>query len=379
MMDRTDITAVILAAGYSRRMGCFKPLLKIGKQTIIERTVSLFKDAGINDIRVVVGHCRGRIEPILEKAGIRAIINKENSPEMFSSVLATIKNLEPEVQALAILPVDIPLVRQWTIRYLIKRNRSDGDSILIPSFQGKRGHPVIMPAKYFSVIKRWTGKDGLRGALKQLADHTVSVAVADANILFDIDLPEDYEESKERWLKYTVPTREECEAILKDLAHVDEPVYAHGLAVSAVAEKICNTLVRSGCSIDCELIVAAGLLHDLAKGKPHHDQEAARLLTKIGYAEVASIVAVHTDIACFLQTPIDCAEVLYLADKLVSGDTIIPLTQRFQVALEKYGHDPEIRKKIEKRFQNAEMIQKKIEAVIGRDVINEFRQIKPRY
>jgi hypothetical protein len=76
-------------------------------------------------------------------------------------------------------------------------------------------------------------------------------------------------------------------------------------------------------------------------------------------------VAAHIDIKCSLGEPINPSEVLYLADKLVSGTTIIPLTERFQGALEAYGHDPEIRKKIEKRFQNAEMIREKVEAAIG--------------
>jgi len=367
-MDRTDITAVILAAGYSRRMGCFKPLLKIGEQTLIERAVSLFRDAGICDIRVVVGHCRERIETILEKAGIQSIHNEKNSREMFSSVIAALDGLEPVVQSIILLPVDIPLVRHWTIQYLLEQHQLDRDRILIPCFQDKRGHPVIIPAKYFSDIKRWTGKDGLRGALGQLADKTTSVAVADRNILFDVDTPEDYERLKKKWLKYDVPTRGECEAILRDIACVNERIYAHSCTAAEVAGKISDSLSRSGHRMDKELIIAAGLLHDMFKGEPYHDRKAAHALADMGFTELAQMVAVHTDIVCSPQTLINGAEVLYLADKLVSGNTIVSLTNRFQKALEKYGHDPEIKKRIEKRLQNAVMIKKKIEAVIGRTI-----------
>jgi molybdenum cofactor cytidylyltransferase len=118
-MNQQGITAVILAAGYSTRMGQFKPLLKIGDQTMIERSVSLFRHAGIDDIRVVIGHCREQMEPVLEKIGIRTIINDANTHEMFSSLLAALENLESHIQAIILLPVDIPLVRPWTIRYLL--------------------------------------------------------------------------------------------------------------------------------------------------------------------------------------------------------------------------------------------------------------------
>jgi len=364
-MNRPDITAVILAAGFSERMGCFKPLLKIGEQTLIERAISLFRDAGIKDIRVVVGHLQDRLQPILEKNGIQAILNKENSPEMFSSVLAALNSLEPGVRALIMLPVDIPLIRPWTIRYLIKQYHIDRYNILIPDFRGKRGHPVIIPAEYFSVIKTWNGENGLKGALGHLADKSVFVPVADANILFDVDTMEDYEACRERWLRYHTPTREECEAILKDVARVDEDIYSHSLAVSGVAEKICKALARSGCSIDCDQTIAAALPHDLAKGSPRHDRKAADMLTEMGYTAIAPIVAAHIDIDCSSRKPVNSAEVLYLADKLVKGAAIVSLAERFQGALETTGHDPEIRKKIEKRFQHAEVILKKIEAAVG--------------
>jgi len=69
------------------------------------------------------------------------------------------------------------------------------------------------------------------------------------------------------------------------------------------------------------------------------------MLTEMGYTGIAPIVAAHTDIECSLGEPITPSEVLYLADKLVSGNTIVSLADRFQGALETYGHDPEIRKK----------------------------------
>lgn len=367
-MNRGHISAVILAAGYSRRMHDFKPLLTIGGRTLLDRAVALFRAAGIADIRVVVGHGRERLRPILDREGIKGIINRRNSPEMFSSVLAALTHLEPAVTAVFFQPVDIPLVRPHTITQLLKRQGVEDDRILIPSFRGRRGHPVLIPSGFFGAIRRWDGSDGLRGAFAQLQDRTVSVAVADANILADMDTPEDYEALKQRCRRYHVPTRDECEVILTDLMRVDERLFDHCRAVAGVAEQIGDALARSGCAVDRDLLIAAGLLHDMARGQTRHDHEAAEMLTKMGYPEVAQVVAAHMDIDCSSETPVSNAEVIYLADKLVKGDEIVPLAQRFQEAMDKYGSDPEVKQKVKQRFHDALVINKKIQDIIGKAI-----------
>ena len=119
-MHEKNFTAIILAAGYSRRMGQCKPLLKLSEQTMLEVVVATFIKAGISDIRVVVGHDMELLTPILEKLGTRIIINDHYNDGMFSSVLVALDSMESNVEAFFLLPVDIPLVRPWTIKYLIE-------------------------------------------------------------------------------------------------------------------------------------------------------------------------------------------------------------------------------------------------------------------
>jgi putative nucleotidyltransferase with HDIG domain len=183
-----------------------------------------------------------------------------------------------------------------------------------------------------------------------------------------VDTPSDYEAIQKRFSRYLIPTREECQAILRDIAYVDETIYEHCIAVADMAAKTSNVLNRAGCPIDHDQVIAAALLHDLAKGKPRHAEKAAELLNYMGFPEIADIVAKHTDIECSPFAPINCAEVLYLADKLVKGNQVIDIYERFQASLEKHGHDPEIKQKIEKRMHNAEIIQKKIAAIIGKSL-----------
>ena len=103
-----SVSAIVLAAGYSSRMGKFKPLLPLGNKTIIERVVDLFLESGINDIRVVVGYRGGELLPLLKKMGVSCITNEDFEQGMFSSVKAGVKSLDQDLRAFFLLPADIP-------------------------------------------------------------------------------------------------------------------------------------------------------------------------------------------------------------------------------------------------------------------------------
>ena len=81
-----NLVAFVLAAGFSSRMGAFKPLLPLGKEAVLERTIRLFREAEIKDIRVVVGYRASELEPILVRCGVRTIENPFYRQGMFSSI-----------------------------------------------------------------------------------------------------------------------------------------------------------------------------------------------------------------------------------------------------------------------------------------------------
>jgi molybdenum cofactor cytidylyltransferase len=193
------ITALILAAGYSSRMGRFKPLLELGGKTVIERAVCLFRDAGIRDIRVVAGYRSDLLEPLLEQLGVRVIHNPSYDEGMFSSVTAALEDLDETVESFFILPADIPLIHALTVRRLLDFHRHEPDKILVPCFMNRRGHPVLIPSMYREKIRAWRGEGGLRGALGRLGQSVLPLEVDDGNILLDCDTPENYEDMKTRW------------------------------------------------------------------------------------------------------------------------------------------------------------------------------------
>ena len=174
-------------------MGTLKPILKLGKQTILKRAISLFQDFGLEDVIVVVGHRANELISQVEECGARAITNEQFERGMFSSVQAGVNALRPESEAFFVLPADIPLVRTQTIRDLLGAYRGGSSRVIFPAFLGKRGHPPLISASYRNEILSYSGGDGLRGFFRKHDRDSEQVEVADEMILFDLDTPADYE------------------------------------------------------------------------------------------------------------------------------------------------------------------------------------------
>ena len=130
-------------------------------RTVLERDVSLFRDAGIEDVRVVIGHRAADLLPLVERLQARPVMNEGYADGMFSSVQAGVGSLGGDVEAFFLLPVDIPLVRRETISMLANAFRGGNGSILYPAFYGKRGHPPLIASRYREEIIAWSGEGGL--------------------------------------------------------------------------------------------------------------------------------------------------------------------------------------------------------------------------
>jgi molybdenum cofactor cytidylyltransferase len=364
-MEQPGITAVILAAGYSGRMERFKPLLDLGGLPVIERVIASFKCAGIPDVRVVAGYRREILIPVLERLGAKVIINDRYAEGMFSSVQAAVKSLGPTTGAFFLMPADVPLVRAETIRYLAQSYNRHRGKILVPVFGGRRGHPPLIAGRFAGAIMNYKGESGLGGILSLHDADIIRVPVADGNILLDMDTPGDYADVQSRVKSMDVPTAAECQVILKDIHAAPDAVIDHGKAVAEVALLIVDEMNRHGFSIDRELMLSAALLHDLAKGRPAHALESARMVCEMGYAGVAALIETHMDIVPGTGENVRAAEVLYLADKLVSGDKVVTLPERIEQAMDRYGDKPEIAGRIRIRHENAVSILARIEETTG--------------
>ena len=177
------VTALVLAAGLSSRMQQFKPLLPLGGVTALERIIRTFREAGVSDVRVVVGHRHEVLEPLVEKLGGRPVLNRNYQEGMFSSVIAGIGSLAPEVDAFFVQPVDVPLVRPSTIRSLLQVHHQTHNDLIYPSFLGRRGHPPLIAGRHAQAIAGWRGDGGLQAILARWEESAQNVSVADELVL----------------------------------------------------------------------------------------------------------------------------------------------------------------------------------------------------
>jgi len=356
-MTEPILAALILAAGYSSRMGRFKPLLRLGDKTAIEWAVGAFREAGIARIRIVTGHEAEAMESFLRSAGLDAVRNPDYDKGMYSSVQAGLASLPAAVQACFLLPVDIPLVRASTIDALANRYASKPAAVIYPNFRGQRGHPPLISRELFAEVISGDGEGGLRALLQRY--ETDEVAVADEGILLDMDTPEDYARLAELAGRRHLPSKRECEAIL-EAQGVAEPIRRHSRAVASVALALAKRLDN----LDPNLIAAASLLHDIAKGQPSHAEAGAALVARLGYPALALAIGSHMDLD-FDDGITDEAAVVFIADKLVREDRRVPLESCFEPAFERYAAQPDALRGAKRKYQTARKVLDAIERQAG--------------
>jgi molybdenum cofactor cytidylyltransferase len=190
------ITALILAAGQSKRMGKPKMLLPWGKVTVLEKVLATFKVAGVDNILVVTGGDRERVETLV-KAPARTVFNPNYvEGEMLSSVQAGLAGLDPEAEAVLIGLGDQPQVHERNVRMVLDAYRKSWASIVVPSFRMRRGHPWLVTQAHWDEILSMRSPASLRDFLKKHADEIRYVEIKDNSILQDLDTPEDYLKSR---------------------------------------------------------------------------------------------------------------------------------------------------------------------------------------
>lgn len=372
-MNVSRYSAIVLAAGMSTRIGRFKPLLSVGGQTMADRVISIFQKNGVDVVLVTGWHNEELLANIATK-DVTAVYNPDFKKGMFTSVLAGLKSLKTDYQAFFLMPMDIPLVRPFTIRRILDTARNQHDKIIYPVFGEKRGHPPLIPTSLVPDILKMPEGGTLRDALKKHERTTIEVSVPDRNILFDVDSPEDYEKLLERLERYGIPTKEECEIALKDVIGISAVLLWHSYKVAQIALIIARSLLNAGARLDMEAVYAGALLHDIAKGQLHHAAAGALILQEMGFSEVTEIVAVHTDLpARGRAIPLE-NKIVYLADKYVTGEKLVPLEEHFNASLRRFGNSTDAKNNIILRRSQAIAARTEIESMISGSIWEKLHE-----
>ena len=185
------IGAVVLAAGESKRMGVPKLLLPYRGSTMIEAVLAGVTASRVDATWVVLGSDRRAIREKIRGFPVSVTVNTRFRRGMLSSIQKGIASLPRGFRAALIVLGDQPDMSPYVIDRLITPGRR-GEGIVVPVFDGRRGHPLLLDLKYRGEIANLSPETGLRGLLQAHPDDILAVDLPAAAILADIDTPEDY-------------------------------------------------------------------------------------------------------------------------------------------------------------------------------------------
>ncbi|MBR3555969.1 MAG: histidine phosphatase family protein [Oscillospiraceae bacterium] len=185
------IGGVILAAGYSSRMGEFKPLLPVAGVPALKKGIDTLAAAGA-EVAVVTGHRQAELSPLVRCWGAEEIVNPAYGEGMFTSVLAGVRHFADKgAEMILLLPCDCAAVPKEAVRQLIACAGDRGEYAL-PTYQDMNGHPLLIPRRYFEEILQFTGPGGLKGARSLHGDTLLRLPMPWQGTVLDMDTPEDY-------------------------------------------------------------------------------------------------------------------------------------------------------------------------------------------
>lgn len=192
-----SISAIILGAGQSQRMGQPKLLLPWGKRTIIEQILYTLRSAGIDNITVVLGPANQDLENLLTKLRVQIVYNPNfRNNQMISSLIAGVLSQKPSIEASLVVLGDQPGIEKNVVKMIIERYYQRSSMLVVPSFNNHRGHPWLIQMNLKEELLNSTQPITMREFLSRHAALIEYVEVNTPSILCDIDTPQDYISNK---------------------------------------------------------------------------------------------------------------------------------------------------------------------------------------
>ncbi|MFC1782465.1 NTP transferase domain-containing protein [Planctomycetota bacterium] len=192
------ICAVILAAGESRRMGAQKLLLPFGGVTVIEHIVDQLLNSAVNKVIVVTGYEGDRIADQISKQAVSVVLNPDYQKGMLSSVRCGLGALPAECEKVLVALGDQPALTTKLVNEMISSLVATDKGIIVPVYNGKRGHPILFSVRYCQEIMTHYDEVGLRGLMQAHPEDVFELEVSTSTVLLDMDCPDDYRRELER-------------------------------------------------------------------------------------------------------------------------------------------------------------------------------------
>lgn len=205
-----SITGILLAAGLSTRMGVPKQLLPFGESTIVETVVDNMLNAKFTQVIVIVGHCAEQVQNTLGKRKVKVIFNPDYEEGMLTSAQTGIRSLKiynettqtdevdtdihfSNISGFSLMLVDQPFISSNLINKVIEAYAKTDKGIVLPSYNLRRGHPVIFHHRYAeAILELDADSGGVRSLYDTFSDDIYYVTVDTDDVIRDIDDPDDY-------------------------------------------------------------------------------------------------------------------------------------------------------------------------------------------
>lgn len=177
-------------------MGTLKQLLPFGDVTVLEQVVRAMTTSRLQDVVVVLGHRSEEIRTRLTSWPVHTVLNPDLNGDMLSSIQCGIRTIS-EKHAVMIALGDQPLISKVIIDQLIAEYEKEPSGMMLPVYNGKRGHPMIIAPEYREDLLNLTD-GGLKALRDRYADHVRTITVDTDAILIDLDYRSEYEQALKR-------------------------------------------------------------------------------------------------------------------------------------------------------------------------------------
>jgi len=185
------LAVAILAAGESRRMGTPKALLPYRGKTFVEHLLEVTRHPRVGLVRVVLGAGADAIRDNLRLDPATIVVNPNWPKGQLSSICAAIESLSGRgTEGLMLCPVDHPLISAALVKRLIEEFDSSGKLIVLPTYRGRRGHPVIFRASLYDQLLASSPEVGARQVVWAHAAEVVEVATEEEGVVLNLNDPE---------------------------------------------------------------------------------------------------------------------------------------------------------------------------------------------
>jgi len=186
------ISAVLLGAGESKRMGFDKLSLPWRRKTVLKHCLETLLRSKVQEVVIVLSHRNKEIKHLFQGQKVKIVVNPYSKRGMSTSIRKGLEAVHPRSDGILIALGDQPFLKRRTINALIRAFDQGREGIIIPSFQGRKGHPVIFHRRYKEELRKLKGDVGGRSIVDRHPGDIRVLPIKSVGVVKDIDTWQDY-------------------------------------------------------------------------------------------------------------------------------------------------------------------------------------------